>query len=230
MENKHLLKILVVDDEILIAVSTKEMMLEMGFQQIKIVPQYEQAKECLENEYFDLVVLDINLGKGDEGMDLAKICFLKDISFFYVSSYSDQLTLDKAIETAPGAYVIKPFMSGNLYSAIQLTLSEKEKKGKAHFTFKDGVNHVRLVIKDIRYLKADGVYTEIHTSKKKYLYRAAITKVLELLPNQQFIQTHRSFAVNIDCILQLKSNEVVIDNCKIPISRTFKAEVVNLLQ
>ena len=122
MKNKLSINILIVEDEVLLAYASKEMLIDMGFSNISIVGTMERAKIALETTKVDLALLDINLGNGNEGLELAKKCFMNDVPFLYISSYTDQKTLDLALETAPGAYVVKPIIPVNLYSAINITL------------------------------------------------------------------------------------------------------------
>src|SRR5690606_15511683 len=114
--NKHYFKILIVEDESLVAFAMKEMLHELGYNTIQIAGNQSLAELIINETKLNLVILDINLGKGNEGLYLAKICKQKAIPFFYVSSYTDKPTLDKAIETTPGAYLIKPFIQSNLYT------------------------------------------------------------------------------------------------------------------
>jgi two-component SAPR family response regulator len=126
------MKILIIENEFIIALSMKDMLSELRYNDCTITNTEEQAKELIESLKYDLVILDINLKNGEEGINLAKICYAKSIPFFYVTSYTDKATLDRAIETAPGAYITKPFLPDNLYSAIELTLSSQIKQNTSY--------------------------------------------------------------------------------------------------
>lgn len=220
--NKKLLKVLIVEDESIIAFSMKTMLSELGYDNCRIANTEDQANILMDSIHFGLIILDINLKHGEEGLKLARICHVKSIPFFYVSSYTDKATLDRAIETAPGAYIIKPFLPSNLYTAINLTLSTKEKSDKHFLTFKDGNDTFRIDSLEIIYLKAEGVYIKIVTANKKYLSRNSLKTLLKLLPEDDFTQTHRSFVINNNHITKYCTNHIELGKHSIPISRTFK--------
>lgn len=225
MSEEKDLQILIVEDEAVLAYATKEMLIDLGYQHIKIANSKQKALLIIGSNAIDLAILDINLGNENDGIEIAKQCFLKDISFFYITSYTDQKTMDLALETAPSAYVIKPILPTNLYSALRISLNKKKQTAPDYFTFKDGSEHIRLEIMDINYCKADGIYVVISTDHKNYLYRGALMKVCEELPTEIFIQTHRSYVVNMHKVNKIASNSVFINNQAIPVSRTFKSEL-----
>ena len=216
----HNLKILIVEDEILLSFTMEEMLKDFGYNTISIANNYKSALDYLGTGAIELAILDINLGEGPGGLNLAKECFLKRIPFFYVTSYTDRKTLDLALETAPGSYVIKPVIPTNLYSAINLSLNKLKKE--SYFSFKDSVSTVKLKTIDILYLEADGIYLKIETLEKSYLSRMTLASAIEELPESEFVQTHRSYVVNLNKISKSKSNLIFIGKKQIPISRTFK--------
>jgi DNA-binding LytR/AlgR family response regulator len=230
MVNKELYKILIVEDEILVAYTIKEMLKELSFKSTTIANKYEQAKNLLDEAKIDLAILDINLGNGDEGIELAKICHKKEIPFFYLTSYTDKATLDKALETTPGAYLIKPFLQSNLYTALQISISTKSDSNTATFCFKDGTELVCLKSNEIIYLEAENVYVKIHTISKNYLYRSSLSLTLAKLQEKLFIQTHRSFAVNVNYITKIATSTVEMGELEIPLSRSYKNSVLALFE
>lgn len=225
MDQKRELQILIVEDEAILAFTMKEMLIDIGHEYIKIANTRQKALLTINSNSIDLAILDINLGNEDDGIEIAKQCLLKDIPFFYVTSYTDQKTMDLALETAPGAYIIKPILPSNLYSALRISLNKKTQTTPNYFTFKDGTEHIRLNIMDINYIKADGMYVVISTDNKNHLYRGALIKVCEKLPRDVFVQTHRSYFINMHRVNKIVSNSVFIRDEAIPISRTFRSEL-----
>lgn len=225
--NKALLDILIVDDESLIAFTLQRMLQNMGFLKINMVHTEEEAIHHLLTKKVDIALLDINLGEGSEGLSLAKICQQQEIAFLYISSYTDKATLDKAIKTSPGAYVTKPFMAANLYAALEITLSKFiEVEEKKYFTFKDKGSLIKVAYDEIVYLKADDIYAEIFTENKAYVYRSSIRKLLEVFDTDKIIKVHRSYAVNLRYITKINANSVALNDIEIPLSRTFKADLI----
>jgi len=226
MIEKEQLSILVVDDEAVIALTIQEMLVKLGYQKITIVNKELQAIKHLETKHYDLAILDINLKNGDEGIALARMCLSQHIHFFFLSSYADKDTLDKAIETTPGAYIIKPFTEASLYSAIEITMNQPLESDNQPIVFKDKGHFIKLSQNDILYLKADDVYVEIHTADKKYLYRSSIIKFMAQFSTDQLVKVHRSYAVNLKHISQITATSVMIGEVDIPLTRTFKSDLM----
>lgn len=224
---KKLLNILIVDDEPIIAFSIKKMLKNMDFHRIEMAHEESTAKGHLQTKKVDLAILDINLGKGEEGIQLAELCKQKGIPFLYVSSYSDNLTLDKAIKTAPGAYVVKPFLAANLYASVEITLSKAAVQEEAKFfTLKDKGNLIKLKYDDIIYLKADDIYSEIFTEQKAYIYRSSLKKLISEFSTDQMLKVHRAYAVNLAHVTEIGATTVHLGALEIPLSRTFKQELI----
>jgi DNA-binding LytR/AlgR family response regulator len=87
-----------------------------------------------------------------------------------------------------------------------------------------------LLISDIRFLRAYGNYTLVFTSKERIMERIPFAEISNRLPNDNFIQTHRSFVVNINCISEIKQHSLKIGNDTIPISSRKKTDVIKLLE
>ena len=112
------LKILVVEDDIFIAQDIKECLESHDYYITDIAYQVEDALACLSQEIPDLVLLDINLGQGPDGVTLAQQLQTQyQIPFVYLTSYADKATLERVKPTRPLAYIVKPF-SERTYSPI----------------------------------------------------------------------------------------------------------------
>lgn len=214
--------ILVVDDEILLAHTVAEMLRSMGYSTVYTETNKTLAKNRILKRETDLAILDINLGTGEEGLELAKVCEEMQIPFVYISSYSDKETLDKAIGTNPRAYLIKPISEGNLYTTLQLICKQPNTENRHVLQFKDGTEVIHLPLEKVLYLKSENIYLNVVTPNKTYLYRGSLQSLLEKVPEGLLIQTHRSFVVNPLHIERMSANYVVIQNTEIPVSRNFK--------
>lgn len=219
------MNILIVEDELILAYAMEGMLKSMGHPTIQIEPDFDKAQLMLLKNEIDLALLDINLGKGEEGIELANICKQRKIPFLFVSSYTDKATLDKAIETNPGAYLIKPISEGNLYTTVQIVLNQYRNKPIPILEFKDGTELIKLPLNEVLYLKSENIYVNVVTHQKTFLYRGSLASLIEKVPEGSLIQTHRAYAVNPDCVTRLSSNYAVINQIEIPISRNFKNQL-----
>ncbi len=117
-------KVLIVEDELIIAEDLKEILLELGYRVTGIAKDIEEAKNVLIQEVPDIVLLDIRLRDGDNGIDLAQYIRKNyKLPVIFISSYSDKDTLIRAKQVKPDGYLVKPVEKGDIYSAIEIALS-----------------------------------------------------------------------------------------------------------
>jgi len=119
------IKILIVDDEVLIAEDIKEICEEAGYTVGGICYRFSQAISVIDREEFDLAIFDINLEDELSGLDLALHIKQKKINlpYIFLTSYSDQTTLNAAKEVQPLGYVVKPFQKEQLISTIEISIA-----------------------------------------------------------------------------------------------------------
>ncbi|RIV45953.1 LytR/AlgR family response regulator transcription factor [Flagellimonas pelagia] len=245
---EHPIKILIVEDNVIIADDMQSMLEEIGYEIVDNVIVYEQAVEVLKNNHVDLVLIDIILASDKTGIDLGKhIRENYNIPFIFVTSNSDRATVENAKTVKPDGYLVKPFEQQDLYTSIEIALSnfsyarkenskEFEEAGESftsNSVLKDSIfvkkQHLyyRIQFKDIQFIKADNVYLEVNTSDKKFLVRSPLKDYLEKLPQNKFYRAHKSYIVNVDHIDAINSKDIVINNNLIPISKDFKEFILS---
>ncbi|WP_435625500.1 LytR/AlgR family response regulator transcription factor [Flagellimonas sp.] len=247
MENP--IKILIVEDNVIIADDMQSMLEEIGYEIVDNVIVYEQAVDVLKNNEVDLVLIDIILASDKTGIDLGKhIREQYNIPFIFVTSNSDRATVENAKTVKPDGYLVKPFEQQDLYTSIEIALSNfnysrkentKEIAGNEGDAFtsnsvlKDSIfvkkQHLyyRIQFTDIQFIKADNVYLEVNTAEKKFLVRSPLKDYLEKLPKNKFYRAHKSYIVNVDHIDAINSKDIVINNNLIPISKDFKEFIIS---
>lgn len=115
--------ILVVEDKYLIARNIKSILDKEGYNVISEIESVEDAIAVLESQEVHLLLIDINLGKDKDGIDLGHYLLAKaTIPFVYITSYSDKLTLDRAQETRPQGFLVKPFRSIDVITTVFIVL------------------------------------------------------------------------------------------------------------
>ncbi|MDZ7961148.1 MAG: ATP-binding protein [Aulosira sp. DedQUE10] len=137
-------KILVVEDEIIIAFDIKSCLEKAGYIVPAIAANGKQAIEKAAEFHPDLILMDVML-KGDmNGIEAAaEIGNLFNIPVIYLTAYSDQNHIQKAKTTQPFGYILKPFEETQLITTIEIALNkhqielvmrealEKEKENRA---------------------------------------------------------------------------------------------------
>lgn len=124
MQNRFNKKtILIVEDEPFIARDISDFLTEQGYNILDICYNAEIAQEILTQKKPDLCILDINLGKGADGIELGENIHQKwQIPFIYLTSYTDRDTLERAKKTMPYGYISKPIQFESLKSTIEIAI------------------------------------------------------------------------------------------------------------
>ncbi len=119
----ELTRILVVDDEIIIARELEARLQGMGYEVSAIAATGPEAVALAERIQPDLVLMDIVL-KGDmDGIEAAtEIRRTNDVPVIYVTAYTDRHTLERARVTQPFGYIVKPFSERELQANIEMAL------------------------------------------------------------------------------------------------------------
>ncbi|ABE53145.1 response regulator [Methanococcoides burtonii] len=124
------IKILIVEDEKIVALGIKKMLKNLGYLVPSIASSGEEAISKAEITFPDLVLMDIML-KGDmDGVEAAdQIRKRFEVPVVFLTAYSDEKILERAKRTNPYGYIIKPFEENSLHATIELALHNyKEEK------------------------------------------------------------------------------------------------------
>ncbi|MEQ8468147.1 ATP-binding protein [Coleofasciculus sp. E1-EBD-02] len=126
---KQTMKILVVEDERIIAINLKESLESLGYTVPAIAASGEQAIEKATEFRPDLVLMDIWLKGTIDGIEAAQQIWDRlKIPTIYVTGHSDQSTVERAKITAPFGYILKPVKEQALYVAIETALQRYERE------------------------------------------------------------------------------------------------------
>jgi len=122
---KH--NILVVEDESIVALDLKQRLLQMGHSVTAIVSNGAAALESVASCQPNLILMDIQI-KGDiDGIETAEqIQKQLDVPIVFLSANSDAATMERAKETKPLAYLLKPFDDKELKVTIDIALNRHQ--------------------------------------------------------------------------------------------------------
>ncbi len=231
--------ILIVEDEAAIAMDIEMRLIAMDFLIQATVGTPSDAIAHLQTEKPDLVLMDINLKGGDEGIDLAEEVMIKwQIPVVFLSAYTDSQTFSKAVSINPFGYVSKPFKDADLRNAIQLAihnhantiiLPKKNPDRPTDSIFvKDGSGLIQLKFVDIQWIQAYDNYCKVHLTDEHYLVNLLLKEFDEKLPDY-FIRVHRSFLVSAAHIHKISSDTIHIGGNEIPIGKVYKQKLLDFL-
>jgi class 3 adenylate cyclase len=116
-------RVLIAEDEKIIAVDIKNTLEKIGYTITSIVPSGEKAIIHAENEKPDLIIMDISLAGKLDGIETTEIIIQKfNIPVIYLTALADDETLKRAQVTQPFGYLLKPFDERGLHSTIEMAL------------------------------------------------------------------------------------------------------------
>ncbi|HLP12448.1 MAG TPA: LytTR family transcriptional regulator DNA-binding domain-containing protein [Flavobacteriales bacterium] len=248
--------LLIVEDEFSIAMDMQMRLEEMGYEVIGISISYEEALLKIAEEKPEIVLMDINLNKEKTGIDVAaKVYANFHIPVVFVTAFSDKTTFEKAMETMPLGYVLKPFKDVDLSNAIELAmrqhnaimakqrqidyLSEIVKQneavavadGPAYIFIKNKGQLEKVFVEEFIFLEALDNYTTIYTINKKYTINAFLKDLHSQLPENKFLRIHRSYVVNTDAIKSIDDNLIYLkNNTSIPVSKSYRTDFFNRIK
>ncbi len=116
-------RILVVEDEAIVAMDIAATVHNLGYEVTDTVPSGKQAIASVEENRPDVILMDIGLKGEMDGIETAEqIRSQYSIPVIYVTAYADEKTLERAKTTAPCGYVTKPFEERDLRIALEVGL------------------------------------------------------------------------------------------------------------
>jgi two-component system LytT family response regulator len=222
--NQHLYKCLIVDDEPIARKIVETYTAQYPvLQVVALCANAIEAKLALQQHEVDILFLDINMPVLDG------IGFLKTLrrqpQVIFTTAYKEYAV--DAFDLSACDYLLKPFSFERFIVAVDkavdrlrpATVTPTDTKILlADFVFiKAEGRTYKLPLNDVLYAEANGNYTKIVTGSRQYLPAMTFSALDDLLPENQFIKTHRSFLVNKNKITHLEGNRVFINNYEIPI-------------
>lgn len=239
-----ILKIGVVEDELVIARTIVSTLDELGYEHCGTAISYTEAMEMLEQNKPDLLLLDIQLSGKKDGIDVAeKVNELYRIPFIFLTANSDGETIDRAKKVKPHAYIVKPFTKEELYAAIEIAFSnftgnrknEKVEQSDSYHTkdymfVRDGYVFRKIFFNELLYLESDANYVTLHLkSQKKVMVRSTLNDFITQLDPKTFLRIHRSYSVNIHLVDDIFPTELSVSGNKIPIGKSYREELFKAL-
>ncbi|WP_108244319.1 LytR/AlgR family response regulator transcription factor [Muricauda brasiliensis] len=211
--------------------------------ELNVMEEFDSAIEAIKflNEYkVDLIFLDIHM-PGFTGIDFIqtlknppKIVMTTSDTEFAIASYEYEAIVD---------YLVKPITQERFDKCVQKVLKGRSFGSKTSSGFPTDqenasgedlyINIDRRLIKlkytEILLIEAKGDYINIKTQSKDYLVHTTLKKILDKLPDDKFLQIHRSFVINFNKIIDIEDNSVLIEKSVVPISRSNRPELMRRL-
>jgi two-component system, response regulator PdtaR len=242
-------KILIIEDEMLIAHDLEALLNDWGFNVAGIAGVAEEAYSLYLIHEPDLMLVDIQLHGNMDGIELVQQCnAIKRIPIIYLTGQADHATIERAKATNPAAYLFKPFDEKQLLVSIELALTNFENMVTPQYLsskneeldntvkltadsilrmgdnvfIRHQVRFVKFSIEELLYLEADRNHTFLVTKKQKFIIRLPLTSVIEKLNELNVVRVHRSYAVNVINVEEFSDSEIVISGKEISLTPSYR--------
>lgn len=209
------IKILIVEDESIIALNLKETLIDLGYEPCGIAPNRCKTLKILDRGVVpDLILMDIYLKGPTTGIELAKELkvTLPNVPIIFLTANSELATIQKASETYAYGYIIKPYKKSNLQASIEIALSKakddttKNKKFNALNNINKTLVHQLELDKEQKAKMIKLKYGYLFDKEKELLYyqdepiklttkETQIIKLLCQTPGQNVSQEQMEYAI-----------------------------------
>ncbi|MBF7091002.1 response regulator transcription factor [Flavobacterium sp. ALJ2] len=220
-------KCIIVDDEPPATRILKNYIEKVFFlEEIGVFNDSLKALEFLNLNKVDVIFLDIQMPQLT-GLQLSRI-ISKDVRIIFTTAYPDFAL--EGYELNAVDYLLKPIAFERFYQAVSKLNSDYKTEHTntntaSQFVFikTDGKNKFKkILLNDILYLESLQNYVCIHTAKQQIITHSSLKNIIESLPQNDFIQIHKSYVVAFKQIESTDSLSVFVNTKELPIGATFK--------
>ena len=231
---------IIVDDEAAARMIVEQ--LSSKISELDVIESFSNAMDAikfLNQNTVDVVFLDIHM-PGFSGIDFVqtlknppRIVLTTSDTNFAIEAYEYEPIVD---------YLVKPITQERFEKSIvkiknalsKKTVTDQVSTNTASNAEEDiYINIDRRLIKlkldDILIIEAKGDYIDVKTEKKTYRVHNTLKSIKDKLPDNIFLQIHRSFIINFTKIIDIEDNSVLIEKSVIPISRSNRPELMRRL-
>ncbi|MEL6986614.1 MAG: LytTR family DNA-binding domain-containing protein [Bacteroidota bacterium] len=221
------MKILIVEDELIIAKRLMRLTRSFYTQQnvsLAHVESIDEGLEFLNKNEIDLLFLDLNLN-GEDGFDLLKQMSAASFHTIIISAYKEKAIT--AFEYGVLDFVPKPFNEKRLVQALT-RIHETNKPQENHLKYlsisKKG-KQMLIEIDQLLYIKGARIYTELHLKNgQSEIHNKTLDKLEQLLPSY-FVRIHKSYITDMRAAKSIliesggKYTLILNNDVQLPISR-----------
>lgn len=203
---------------------------------MQLLATFQSAMDA--NNYFksntvDLVFLDVNLP------DISGLDFIKTVknppAIIMTTAYPEYAVSSFELDTIVD-YLVKPFGFDRFLKAVNKAEDRLIKKDVVNQTVEDSIflnvdkTLHKIILNDILFLESDRNYITIVTQTQKLSFIDSLKNWNQKLPDLEFVQIHKSYIINAKYVTKISGNEVYINTHRLPIGRTYKANLLKKLR
>lgn len=230
------IKVVIIDDEPLAREGLASYVREVDFLQLNATCENPlELLSIMDGQEIDLILLDIQTPKMN-GIDFLKI--LQKPPMVIITTAYPSYALE-GFQLNVLDYLLKPITFERFFKAATKArdyqrllqqaasgnLNDHAKPGD-YFFIKCGNKYEKILFPEILYVEGMQNYVTIYTIRGRFITMLSLKQLEENLHREAFIRVHKSFIVSISKIEGIEGNEIFIQTSKIPISRSYREQVI----
>jgi DNA-binding LytR/AlgR family response regulator len=226
------MRIGILEDEFLISDHLTSVIEDKGYEVVFVSDNVDDAKEQLKKNV-DFLLLDIKVNGKQSGIDFAEFVNQNyNIPFIFISSNTDEETIDKVKSAKPYGFLTKPFKNFDVDIAIDLALEKHSAIQQSNpiqqsvFFVKDKGAWIKLNYNDILYVEAADNYSTLFFVNQPEMVITKNLKYFEsIFPESLFLRINRSIIVKISAIDKMDVKYIYINDKAFVVSDNMKEEL-----
>lgn len=187
------------------------------------ISSFNEGQDLIEHinsskEVYDIIFLDIYM-KFSNGINIARKIreFDKECKIIFITSSTENVV--DSYDVRAFYYILKPINKEKLGSVIRMAIEGLNKENK-QVIIKNKKGIYRIAYKDISYAESNARVVNLHLKSGGIIsFYSKLEAFIQSLQDERFLKCHKSFVVNMDCIVKIENNNIFItDYITIPIS------------
>jgi DNA-binding LytR/AlgR family response regulator len=213
---KEFLKILIIEDNLLIAFALQEKLESAGHRVSTIARTCQEAIVSLNNELPDLALVDIGLeGSSIDGIETVRqLLDHHSMPIIYLTGQIAPEIIQRAKTTRPAAFLLKPYNARELLIQVELAYANHKNielsKDTDSVYLPSNKGYVQLRKKDVLYMEANGAYVSVFLvdETKPQLFSMNLGHIAQYFLSPYFYRPSRSILVNLSYLERLEGSQL----------------------
>ncbi len=218
-------KVLIVDDSEMDSIRFEHFLKGTSFEVLGNVDTIESAKASIDQNKPDVVLLDIYLRDGENGLDLLDYLKERGIAVLVISGSGDIQDYFESRTQQGLGFLTKPVSKVSLNSMLNWVTGYDGvvvSKDDDHLYLREGNNRrIKLLRADVLFLEASLNYCYVITRNRKYILKRSLTKLIEEF-SKDFVRISNQHAINLRNLESYTSTEVVIGGTELKIGVSYR--------
>lgn len=252
MQKEEEPRIVVIAQDLHLKATLESLLNSLGYL-LEVYGEFPTAEEFQQQAFApEVLLIEVQPETFDEAEVIAKQANInRKTPVIYIAGNKEEGFFNKIKETKPFGFILKPVDLGEIKRVVELAVAYEANSYsstysgdqtpisasglnifKPFFFTKVGNKLRRIDPEDVLYIEVEGKYSSIQLAERKFHVKASLKEMLEKFPTNHFLRVSRNFIINLERIDHIDTSQFIvkIESREIPISRTYKDDLMNRIQ